>query len=981
MNRHAKSRNGPCLGWRCGKYGRRTAGSPSRRNLSRALRATCLLAAVWAHPLAAQTQGPAFLVKDINTLLASGWSSEPRDLLEVGRVVYFSADDQMHGRELWRSDGTPAGTWLVKDINPGAASSSPQALTAFNDLLIFVADDGSHGNELWASDGTADGTLLLRDVRAGVDDSLPYFFTAANGELFFAADDGVHGRELWKTDGTVAGTMLVADIYPGIAGALAVTSSGAADPPFMATLDDELYFVADDGLHGAELWRTDGTALGTSMVRDISPGPSGSLPRGLAVVNGMLVFSACQARECALWRSDGTANGTTLLERIVTNSATFLLNGVLFLTTSQSVDSFGSELWRTDGTPAGTQLVKDINPGPQGSFPTFLGSVDGRLLFFASDGAHGYELWQSDGSEVRTTLVKDIADGSGCGGPAAVSGRWLFYRYKDAEHGCELWRTDGTATGTVLVKDIFPGTVDGVSEIVSSANGGVFLSANDGTHGAELWYSDGTVSGTALVEDIALTTWGSNPRELTELNGLLYFVADAGANGTQLWRSDGTAGGTTPVEGVPLAAGALTAVGGRMFFVTLDPNNVQVWRTDGTVAGTIALKTFHSDNVVVNFTDLDGVAYFGADDGVHGNELWRSDGTVEGTYLFKDISPGRTGSFPGDRLIDADGLLYFTASENFGPRRLWQSDGTNAGTRPISFPASINLPPAQLTAVNGTLFFAYNDGEHGGELWKVDHDADHAMLVADIAPGAASSNPWELTNVNGTLFFLANDGAHGLELWKSDGTSSGTILVKDILPGADSTFNENDALDATNRFTPVGNTLFFTPNQEELWRSDGTDAGTMQIGTFYSFSYVSSHQGLGTVDGALLFNAQESLWRSDGTAMGTIELQHGVGESSSDQSFVVAGSYVFFGADGDISGTELWAIPLSVLSVCDGDCDGSWDVTIGDLLTMVNVALGNAPLSNCGAGDVNGDGTITVDEILTGVHNAFSSCDARRPRS
>ena len=208
---------------------------------------------------------------------------------------------------------------LVKDIRPGhAAARSPVDLTNVNGTLFFAADDGTNGIELWKSDGTAAGTVLVKDINPGSDGSSPGNLTNVNGTLFFAADDGVerlraveerrHGRrhrpgqghppgadsfatplphererdallrgqrrhatgsELWKSDGTAAGTVLVKDINPGGIGSIPVN---------LTNVNGTLFFSADDGAHGEELWKSDGTAAGTVLVKDITrPAPSGSV--------------------------------------------------------------------------------------------------------------------------------------------------------------------------------------------------------------------------------------------------------------------------------------------------------------------------------------------------------------------------------------------------------------------------------------------------------------------------------------------------------------------------------------------------------------------------------------------------------------------------------------------------------------------------------------------------------------------------------
>ena len=121
----------------------------------------------------------------------------------LGGELYFTADD---GVELWKTDGTEAGTVLVKDILPGTADSGPFRLAAVGSTLFFVANSGpgDRNQELWKSDGSAAGTVLVEDIRPGEEPSGIDLVTPVNGRLFFVADDGTHGRELWVSDGTEA---------------------------------------------------------------------------------------------------------------------------------------------------------------------------------------------------------------------------------------------------------------------------------------------------------------------------------------------------------------------------------------------------------------------------------------------------------------------------------------------------------------------------------------------------------------------------------------------------------------------------------------------------------------------------------------------------------------------------------------------------------------------------------------------------------
>ena len=151
------------------------------------------------------------LTKDINT--ATG-NSYPQNVIPYGaysfavinNVSYFSADDGIHGPELWRSDGTSGGTYLVKDINPGPAGSYLNGIIAANGLLFFYAGPDDTGVEPWVSDGTETGTHVLMDINSGPYGSYPSQFVRAGSSVFFVTSLFGYNHQLWKTDGTEIGT-------------------------------------------------------------------------------------------------------------------------------------------------------------------------------------------------------------------------------------------------------------------------------------------------------------------------------------------------------------------------------------------------------------------------------------------------------------------------------------------------------------------------------------------------------------------------------------------------------------------------------------------------------------------------------------------------------------------------------------------------------------------------------------------------------
>ncbi len=454
----------------------------------------------------------------------------------------------------------PAQSLLVKDIWPGPVDASIDQLTDVNGTLFFGANDGAHGHELWKSDGTAAGTVMVKDMNRGPGSTLLNWFTNVNGTLFFTAEDQSTGEsptysaELWKSDGTAAGTVMVKDIYPG---------SQGSRPAGLINVNGTLFFAALNETSGFELWKSDGTEEGTVLVKDISPGPLGAF-------------------------DDPAVYSITFLN----------VNGVLFFT--PRINLSGPELWKSDGTSAGTVMVKDIFLGSEGSGPTAysLINVNGTIFFTIRDPGSFLNdiLWKSDGTGAGTVMVKDIHRGIGStllGAFINLNGT-LFFTVENEASGKELWKSDGTAAGTVMVKDIYPGSQSSRPSGLINVNGTLFFGANDEAHGQELWKSDGTAAGTVMVKDINPGSGNSDPLYFSKINinGTLFFTATNGTNGSELWKSDGTGAGTVMVGDIHPGAGSSTPG-------YSDP----YWR-----------------NIIAH---LNGTLFFTAADGVHGQELWK----------------------------------------------------------------------------------------------------------------------------------------------------------------------------------------------------------------------------------------------------------------------------------------------------------------------------------------------------------------------
>jgi ELWxxDGT repeat protein len=246
------------------------------------------------------TNGGTVLVADTNPAIdpppGSGPQGQARTKLgSAGSTVLFDASDGTNGIELWKYDGSGSPVMVnaaAGGINPGANGSTPAGITDVNGTAFFSAVDGSHGIELWKIQAPYTGASLIADINPGLN-SYPQKFTAVNGTVFFSAQNGLDGTELWKTDGGSVSELLAAGggVRPGFFG---------SSPNYLTAFGGTLLFEANDGT-GFELWQSDGATA--SKVAQINPN-GGSYPNALANVNGVVYFAADDgATGSELWRT------------------------------------------------------------------------------------------------------------------------------------------------------------------------------------------------------------------------------------------------------------------------------------------------------------------------------------------------------------------------------------------------------------------------------------------------------------------------------------------------------------------------------------------------------------------------------------------------------------------------------------------------------------------------------------------------------
>ena len=577
--------------------------------------------------------------------------------------LFFTGYTNNYGNEPWVSDGTTAGTNILKDIRPGTIGSggngfSPKGI--INGYLYFSADDGGTlGTELWRTDGTSAGTVLFKDLVTGAVASYPQpLFETIGTKSYFTSYHGSTAMwSLWETDGTSAGTIFKFNIGSGSGGRSA----------YLYTINNNLYCNYDNytfrvnpainGLITLGLGRMLGSTIfngytyyttnsDPNKIRRVSLATNADeafiIPVSVAtsfsggyVYNGQLHFfgGADNGNNQAIsfWKSDGTVGGSTIYftnenvkdgNAFVPNNSFWNkdVNGTFYFNPIEK-DGSPNDIWKTDGTEAGTtklitnahlQISESIN----------------NDLYFINNGT----LFKTNGTTTIALKSNSSYLYSGSLSQAIIinhNSELYFKSTNDAVNGSEIWKTDGTVAGTVLLKDINPGS--GGIDISGSKSIGnkLFFSVSDGGP-LGLWVTDGTSAGTILLKLGAVNLRFANP---VVLNNTLYFYLQTTNEGRGLWKSDGTVAGTVLVKSTCCASN-LFIFNNRIFFQSQDANfDSELWVSDGTGLGT---KLFKDINVGANsslatpFAIRGGYLYISTTGMV--NSLYKSDGTPEGTF-------------------------------------------------------------------------------------------------------------------------------------------------------------------------------------------------------------------------------------------------------------------------------------------------------------------------------------------------------------
>ena len=692
----------------------------------------------------------------------------------VGAEIWFIGFDSAHGNELWRTDGTPQGTSLLVDLEPGPATFLTGGAIASAGGVTYLFRAGGPNPGLWRTDGTGGGTTLIQGFNPSLGTGFRTFQgVEVGGKLIFLLSGFIGDSGLWVTDGTTGGTQLLAAL--------------PLDEPIIPQLaaGQTRAFVTrivSDFSQPGELLSTDGTLAGT-----VSTQTPVVIQRS-GVAGDRFVFG--NSGETRSW--DGVSPTTVALPAL--GSADFtLMRSRGGLVTWNSILGYGpgARLFQSDGTPAGTQALPGFN-GLEQQVALFGLAPTGPVRLFI-------EQFALDPSELN--LV----------GYDAATDSW---RPLD-----RLLQGKAKSSTLFAIRRLLGKAM--IGQLIGGPITALYTSEGDLTGTQVFFNNQATTSPVVLARQPVVDLGG---RALT-ITGEQILATDGTLTGSQLIG----VGGALSLARIGQQVLASTANSGD-----LGPTS-QLWSTDGSVLGTAPLLPLNEPAI---FGDLvpfrDGVVFNGSPQ-FQNPEPWFSDGTSGGTAGFVELGPGGLGSAPFGFTVAGE-LVYFSARDyTLAPaaiQRVHVSDGTAAGTRVLLDP---NGQPFDLIRVEtfepfgDRMAFAISDGAGAEDLWITDGTQSGTQRLADF--GSLGGRLF-LESAGERLFVSQRiDGTELFDLWTTDGTANGTNFVTRVLS------DPLDALGALPlRSLELQDRVLFAARDSaglEYWVSDGTAAGTRRVADLY----------------------------------------------------------------------------------------------------------------------------------------------------
>jgi ELWxxDGT repeat protein len=818
-------------------------------------------------------------------------AAQAYDLSLVGvldSLLIFGATPESGNTEVYRTDGSISGTRLLRELTPGPDGSSfePPGLV-LRGRLLFKAN-----GDLWSTDGTPVGTVLVVDQQPANEFWDSGGIVPLNAGAVFVQANIANETQLWFTDGTTAGSQVLVSFpaSPELVHLSVLTQAGPA----------RVVFAIPDSAapYAWRLWSTDGTAIGTQPLLASRPDFSLLGDQFYALREGAL-FAGRDTSGLALWVTDGTDAGTRVVHDAAPGEEEFFYSnfqaaggGYLYITMLGD-----PEIWFTDGTPGGTWSVTTLNTQFAAEYSGDVPIVHGDNFYLVSiatvsQGNDRASLWRGSISTRSFSRVQEFAARDVSSFGLLHTGQVIFTR-DVPPYGREPWVWDAVA-GSRLLRDMEPARANGWSQpaFAFSMQGQAFLAADDGVQGVGLWRTDGSTAGTIRISAGAPVAYQGRMPSAALGNQTIY----AGTNSdgfAELWRTDATTGGTEllldlsgkphpllqPTGSNPASCGAGFVQNGSALFYGASPLGVgKLFRTNGTAAGTIELGSFPRTRSTGGF----------------------SIGLLSSVCVL------------GQAFLD----VYFEALDPVSQMPvLWRHNiqtGANEQVRTQSGVA-VNAP-LEVKTVNGALFFFSNtEGQMG--LWRIlSGDSVAHMQVARTWPHD-SSYP-ALNTVLGSLLLFRDcelvDTNTACRQYRTDGTIGGTYAL---------TTAEPTRTPRVRNMVRLGNRMVYAGRRDQtgfdLWFTDGTPAGSTSIRIAVPGEQYMSVRDFVDFNGLVYFSFEvftgtgdvTELWRTDGTVAGTERVNALPSVISyTGPPFVPVGQRLLFAGISSVEGEELWFI-------------------------------------------------------------------------
>ncbi len=543
---------------------------------------------------------------------------------------------------LWATDGTNEGSRIVSD------SVYPSQLVKLGNAVFFLSN-----GKLWKSDGTISGTSAI-----GIDESFSQL-VSKSGHLFLTSVVGT----LWTSNGTHEGTHSIES--PTLGAWLPFNSSSQAD--------DGLLFFGYEGVHGVELWITDGDYSSAQLLKDLHHGTRSADASRLVNLDDRLFLTTNSGVSYKI--SHGQP-----VEEIRPNGAWYTHH----LSAAKSTVYFvgqgqNATVYRADAS--GVQTVKTM----VGSFVDALATSQNEAFFVIFGGSNA-GLWHTDGSEAGTQILKSFPGNYLSNLTVDDQTGRLWFEADDGVHGSELWTSDGTIDGTHLVKDISEGKSSSLIEAIYAHDEHVYFRLNN-----QAWVSDGTEAGTIRLASVESSFGIVTTHSFSAVGDVIYmsvFAQDKGWAIIRTQRTPETSWFVTDLSSIGVAPFNLTAFKGQLAFAAWDEDGLGIWTSDD--ANSTRLYSFGPDVSIESWSIAEDMLLFTVNNRVTSKqEIWASDGTVEGTRklrqeAFDVLYVPREATF-----VEYGGGIAFAAGTNEYGVELVRIDTTMA----LEAPTNVSVRP------------------------------------------------------------------------------------------------------------------------------------------------------------------------------------------------------------------------------------------------------------------------------------------------